>query len=95
MRRSKYPNERRGDYLDLTDEGHDIWMHENNPDGWSDATWRAFVARCANPEFLARSREAKRNGWKRPHPTEDGWEPPPNFNPIDALVRSRRLRRVK
>lgn len=86
MRRHKYPTEKRGDYLDLTTAGHDIWMRENNPDGWDTETWRAFVERVsASPEFKARCQEAKRRGWKCPHPTEDGWRPTGKFDPLAAI----------
>lgn len=86
MRRYKYPCEKRGDFLELTAEGHDIWMKENNPDGWDDETWRAFVLRCRNPDFVDRCQDAKRRGLSRPHPTADGWKPPKG-NPILALVK--------
>ena len=86
MTRRKYPTVKRGDFLDLTDTGHLMWMRDNNPDGWDDATWRAFAARCSvSPDFKKRCRAALRNGWPRPHPTEDGWSPPPRLRIVDAI----------
>lgn len=86
MSMRKYPTMRRGDYLDLTDTGHLIWMRDNNPDGWDDETWRAFTARCAlSHDFKVRARAALQNGDPRPHPTEDGWKPPKHFDPLSAI----------
>lgn len=76
MRRTKYPTVMRGDFLDLSDAGHDIWMRENNPDGWDDATWKAFSARCRRSEsFKTACQIARAIGNPRPHPDDYGWEP--------------------
>ncbi len=91
MMRRKYPTVKRGDFLDLTDTGHLMWMRDHNPDGWNDATWRAFAARCSvSPDFKDRAREARRNGWARPHPTDDGWTPPRRLRVVDTIGRRRR-----
>lgn len=92
MRRSKYPTmiDENG-YLTLTDAGHDIWMKENNPDGWDDATWHAFAERCATSEsFKAEAQRCKRYGLPRPHPLADGWVPAAKFNPLRDLTRRMR-----
>jgi hypothetical protein len=88
-RKLKYPSVMRGAYLELTDEGHDIWMHENNPDGWDNATWAAFVERIAiDARFSERVKAAKTNGHPRPNPLADGWVPSKKFDPIAGLTRS-------
>lgn len=87
----KYPTVNRGDFIDLTETGHLLWMRDNNPDGWDDETWRAFAARCAqSPDFKARCQKARLHGWKRPHPTEDGWSMP-KMGPIEALSKGLRI----
>lgn len=92
MRRSKYPNmiDSNG-FLVLTDEGHDIWMKENNPDNWDTKTWRAFTERCmSDARFLERSQKAKRERMPRPHPTADGWVPSKQFDPLAGLTKRMR-----
>ena len=91
MRRTKYPCVQRGDFLELTAAGHDIWMKENNPDGWDSDTWRAFASRCSLvPAFKERCQQAKRAGLPRPHPTEDGWTAP-RMGPLEAVSRGLRI----
>lgn len=90
----RYPFVKRGDYLELTATGHELWMHEHNPDGWDDATWKAFVVRhSTSEEFRRRVAQARRLGQPRPHPTDDGWTPPPNNQPLLALVKGRSMPR--
>ncbi len=90
MRRTRYPVVKRGDFHDLTDSGHDIWMRENNPDGWDDETWRAFIERCTDPAFKERCQRARREEKPRPHPTADGWVPSKRFDPIASLAKNLR-----
>lgn len=95
MRRTKYPVVRRGDYLDLSPAGHDIWMAENNPDGWDEPTWRAFEVRCAvQPEFKWRANAARIAGEPRPHPTEDGWTMPPR-SVLESLASTMKMPSVR
>lgn len=91
MSMRRYPTVNRGDFIDLTDTGHLLWMRDNNPDRWDDETWRAFSARCAqSPDFKARCQSARRNGLPRPHPTEDGWTIL-KMGPIEALSKGLRI----
>lgn len=86
----KYPTMRRGDYLDLTDTGHLLWMRDHNPDDWDDETWRAYVARCTtSPIFKDEARRCAREGLPRPHPTEDGWALPEKVSPLAEVFQLR------
>lgn len=92
----RYPVVKRGDYLDLTETGHLMWIRDNNPDGWDDETWRAFAERCSMSEgFKAEAQRCKREGLPRPHPTADGWVTSKRFDPIAGLSKNARLRVVK
>ena len=87
MRRTKYPTVMRGDFLDLSDSGHDIWMRENNPDGWDDATWKAFAARCRRSEtFKSACQTAKALGYPRPHPNDGVSDMPGGGQLIDLSL---------
>lgn len=90
----RYPAVRRGDHLDLTGTGHALWMRDHNPDDWDDETWKAFVARhSTSDEFRRQVAQARRLGHPRPHPTADGWTPPPNSQTLTALMKGRSMPR--
>lgn len=47
-------------------EGHRRWMGENNPEGWDDATWKAFIERMStDPRYEKQVKKARdeRNEW--------------------------------
>jgi hypothetical protein len=80
-------------HLELTDEGHDIWMKENNPEGWDNRTWAGYVERIAkDPRFKKRVEERK-GKLPRCNPFADGWVSSKNFDPIAGLTKSLRQAR--
>lgn len=63
---TSYEKAQRGQFLDLTPEGHRQWMADHNPDDWNMRTWLAYNVRIgSDAAFTARAmnRARQRHAW--------------------------------